>query len=357
MSDGAFASLTPENALARLAFSNLYDSLTTGRQNAQEDDALILRRMVVQPQQNFDSEVLRSRLEKEKRPNLSDVETSESLPEPDTDDENNHQRDLIWTGHYLLNLKYSSSSSMIEFAAGKDPLKNVFIDLLLCTKAFVNEFDINLRNSHARFNFFLTNKDFYVHGCSRFKLTQLTMNDEAAHQRPYHLNQQFMMIRLDKLEYNFRWTSFAVTKDFKEDRARYVSRVIDNFMKIDIDMSTFHFNKRMMGDWTLKNALDVDSQKKIFFASNRLDHAVIIKIIERTVKNHDRVDVKVQRSRDITAFANKWDDSERILRVTEIIYTNEERFSPTTLFDNVAIVMQPMTPKTLTDWLGNRSKG
>lgn len=204
MSDGVFASLTPENAFVRLTFSNLYDSLTAERQNAQEDDASALRRMAVQPQQNFDSEVLRIRLEKEKRPNLSDVETSESLSEPDTDDEDNHQRGLIWTGHYLLSLKYPPSSPMIGFAAGKGPLKNVFIDLFLCTKAFANEFDINLRNLHARFNFFFTNRGFYVHGCSRSRLAQLTMNDEAAHQRSYHLNQQFMVIRLDKLEYNFR---------------------------------------------------------------------------------------------------------------------------------------------------------
>ena len=166
-----------------------------------------------------------------------------------------------------------------------------------------------------------------------------------------------MVIRLDKLEYNFRWTPFAVTEDFKEDRARYVSRVIGGPTEVDIDMPTPHFNKRMVGDWTLGNALGAGSQGKVFFASNRLGHAAAIKIIERTAKNHDRVDAEVQRSRDMTAFANKWDDSERILRVTEIIYTNEERFSPTTPFDNVAIVMQPVTHETLTDWLGNRSKG
>lgn len=122
-------------------------------------------------------------------------------------------------------------------------------------------------------------------------------------------------------------------------------------------MPTPHFNKRMVGDWTLENAFGVGSQDKVFFASNRLGHAAAIKIIERTVKNHDRVDAEVQRFRDLTVFANKWNDSERILRMTEIIYINEERFSLTTPFDNVAIVMQPVTPETLTDWLGNRSKG
>lgn len=64
-----------------------------------------------------------------------------------------------------------------------------------------------------------------------------------------------------------------------------------------------------------------------------------------------------QPCKDMTAFTNRRDDNERILRVAEVIYTNQERFSHTAVFDNFAIAMQPMTPQTLTVWLGNRSKG
>ncbi len=47
MSARAFATLTAQNALARLAFSDLYGSLTAGRQNAQEDGAPALRRIAI----------------------------------------------------------------------------------------------------------------------------------------------------------------------------------------------------------------------------------------------------------------------------------------------------------------------
>lgn len=204
-----FATLTAQNVLARLAFSDLYDSLTAKRQNAQEDDPPALRCIAIQPQQTFDSEVLRIRFEADRivtqNASLSDAETSESLPEQDTEaEEQNQKLDLIWTGHHLLNLDYEPSIPARGFAAEKGPLKNVSIDLLLCTKAFAKRFGINLRNPHARFNFFFSNRGFYVADCSRSQLTQITMNDETAHQRPYHLNQHSMVIRFDKLEYVFQ---------------------------------------------------------------------------------------------------------------------------------------------------------
>ncbi|CAJ2508680.1 Uu.00g137060.m01.CDS01 [Anthostomella pinea] len=51
-------------------------------------------------------------------------------------------------------------------------------------------------------------------GCSRSSLAQLTVNGDAAAQRPYHLNQRIMNIQLDKLEYRFQWTEFAGKDDF-----------------------------------------------------------------------------------------------------------------------------------------------
>jgi hypothetical protein len=362
MSAHAFATLTAQNALARLAFSDLYGSLTAGRQNAQEDGAPALRHIAIQPQQTFDSEVLRIRFEADRsvaqNASLSGAETSESLPEPDTDtEEQNQELGLIWTGHYLLSLEYPPSIPARGFAAGKGPLEGVPNDLLLCTKAFAKRFGINLRNPHARFNFFPGNRGFYVVGCSRSQLEQVTVNGEAAHQRPYHLNQHSMMIRLDKLEYVFQWTDFAATADFKEARNRYVTRTIGGPAIVDIDMPTPLLNKRTMGEWTLGDALGAGGQGRVFFASNPLGHVAAIKVIERTAKSHHRVDAEVQRCLEVSAFADQCDDSERILRVADVIYTNEEKFSPKAAFDSVAIVMRPMTPQTLADWVGIRSKG
>ncbi|KAL8941860.1 MAG: hypothetical protein Q9216_002004 [Gyalolechia sp. 2 TL-2023] len=140
MSDRAFASLVPANVLAKLAFSELYDSLTAGRQNSQADGVSALHRMAVEPQQIVDSDVLRLRFEAERlvssqNADASDAETSESLTEPTTDTESNHRElGMIWKGLYLLSLESPLSVPDRGYTAGKGPLENTLIDLLLCTR-------------------------------------------------------------------------------------------------------------------------------------------------------------------------------------------------------------------------------
>ena len=67
MSADAFATLKPTNALARLAFSDLYETFTIKRQNTQENAPPAFHRMVVEASQIFDGDVLRLRLETERR--------------------------------------------------------------------------------------------------------------------------------------------------------------------------------------------------------------------------------------------------------------------------------------------------
>jgi len=88
MSESAFASLTPANALVRLAFSDVYDTLTSRRQNNQADGTqAALGRMLVEPEQTCDDEIVRLRREMERTKYDADGEASETLTEPDTDTE------------------------------------------------------------------------------------------------------------------------------------------------------------------------------------------------------------------------------------------------------------------------------
>jgi hypothetical protein len=52
-----FATFTPANAFARLAFSNVYDDLTSRRQADGAQAAL--RHMLVEPEQTYDTEIVR----------------------------------------------------------------------------------------------------------------------------------------------------------------------------------------------------------------------------------------------------------------------------------------------------------
>lgn len=163
MSFCVFVIFTAQNILVRCAFSDLYIFFTAKRQNAQKNNILILRRIVIQLEQTFENEMFRMKFEESVLQNVSlnDVNTSENFPKLNTDIEKQNQKlDLIWIDHYLLNLEYPPSISTKNLTTKKDPLKNVFIDLFFCTKTFVKRFDINLWNFHARLNFFLTIKVF-----------------------------------------------------------------------------------------------------------------------------------------------------------------------------------------------------
>ena len=362
MSADAFATLRPANALARLAFSDLYETLTIKRQNTQEDAPPAFHRMAVDTLQTFDREVLRLRLETGRRVSqnayASDAETSESLPEPDSDTEEQHQElGKIWMGHYVLRLEFPPSVAERGYAVGKGPLENVPIDLLLCTKVFAKWHGINLRNPHARLNFFPENRGLYITSCSRSQSARLVVNGDAVEWRPYMMNQHIMSVWLDKLEYTFQWTDYAATEGFMDERSEYVIRSLRGPLAVDVDMPTPLPNRRTMGRWTLGDPLGAGGCGRVFFATNPLGEVAAIKVMERRSDNYNLVDAEVQICNEVTAFAGKSDDGGRIMRVVEVLYTKDENFSSKAAFDNVAIVMQPMTPRTFTDMCGFGSKG
>lgn len=95
----------------------------------------------------------------------------------------------------------------------------------------------------------------------------------------------------------------------------------------------------------------------MFFASNPSGQTAAIKLIERTSKNHHAVDDDVQICKDLTAAAERFEKDKRILRVVDVLYTKDEKFSSTTALDSVAIVLAPVTRETLANWVRSQSMG
>jgi hypothetical protein len=364
MSNSAFALLIPANALARLAFSEVHDALTAGGQKSQTDgaQAACRRCMRVEPEQRRDDEIVRLRREMERPQYDSNGEASETLTEPDTDTDELLGRKLgmVWGGSYLLDLQSPPAVPTRGWTAGKGPLENMPIDLLLCTKAFAKTHNINLRNPHARFNFFLENMGLFIMGCSRSAMAQLTVNGDGATRGAYHLNQYVMKIQLDKLVYNFQWTEYASTEHFRLRRRNYVVRTLHGGQQaanIDVEMPTPLPNRRTMGKWTLGGALGAGGNGRVFFASDRSGDVAAIKVVERTSRNCDSVDKEIDILQKVTDLAKSSVDSERILRMEQVLYSNGKEFSSKITFDNVAIVLKPMTPQTFRDLLGTQNKG
>lgn len=92
-----------------------------------------------------------------------------------------------------MRLKSPPSVPERGYALGKGPLENIPIDLLLCTKPFAKWHGFNLRNLHARLNFFPENRALYIAKCSRSQSARLVVNGDAV-QQPYALNQHSMNV-------------------------------------------------------------------------------------------------------------------------------------------------------------------
>lgn len=80
-------------------------------------------------------------------------------------------------------------------------------------------------------------------------------------------------------------------------------------------------------------------------------------MVERTSRNHRVVDEEIEILREVTNLVEALSEGERIVRMTEVIYSNGKDFSSKTVFDNVAIVLTPITPRTFGSLVGTRSKG
>ena len=205
--------------------------------------------------------------------------------ELDTDTKEQLQKlGIVWVGCYLLGLQSPPAMPERGQAAGKGPLENMPIDLLLCTRSFIKLHNINLRNPYMRFNFFPKSKGLYIIGCSRSLLAQLIVNSDVATQQLYYLNQYSIKILLDKLKYHFQWTEFATKDNFKEARRRYIARALGGpaAANINIEMPTLLPNKRIIGRWTLGDALGVGGYGRVFFTSDQLANIAAIKVVERT---------------------------------------------------------------------------
>ncbi len=93
-------------------------------------------------------------------------------------------------------------------------------------------------------------------------------------------------------------------------------------------------------------------------ASSPKNKVVAIKIIERKARTADRVNAEIARYRDVTALAKDSEDGQRIVRLKETIYPGgEEMYAPGSVFEEVALVLEPIAPQTLNNIIKAGNQG
>jgi hypothetical protein len=81
-------------------------------------------------------------------------------------------------------------------------------------------------------------------------------------------------------------------------------------------------------------------------------------MIERKAMTADRVNAELTRYRDVTALAEDSEDGQRIVRLKETIYPGgTETYAPGSVFDEIALVLEPMAPQTLNNIIKARNQG
>lgn len=353
--DLPFATLTPANVLAKVAFSEVYETMIRRRQGNTTTEISAFRRLSAESEQRYHKDVLDFRREIERKPSGED--TSDSLTELDSDNEIDSQHlGMVWTGCHTLQLQLPPSTPDMGWTAGRSSLeKGPYADIFLCTKAFAKRHCPNLQSFHTRFNFDPQNRAFFIASITSSPLVGLTVNGDAVGRQMYALNQHSMKVRVDSLEYIFRYTDYASSKGFKEDRERYVS-AISIESPVLFDMPTPHLNTRTIGQWTLSGALGKGAAGRVFLGSNSKNEMVAVKVMEHTSKTRSAIDEEIIRCQDLTALAQEQDDGGRLVRLREIIDPRETSPS-SSAFEEVALVLEPMTPQTFADLMGNRSRG
>ncbi|CZT10255.1 uncharacterized protein RAG0_14784 [Rhynchosporium agropyri] len=341
MSDYVFATLIPANALPKHTFNEVYESLISRRQNDHQD---ALRHMHVEPEKIYDDEIIRLRRDMERSQHDTGREASESLTEPDTDTEEELRRlGYAWTGRYILGLRSPPEKPDTGWVVGEGLMSTMAIDLILCTVASAKMYGIELRNPHAKFNFSSDTLGFYIVCSSRSSMAQLSVDGVAVTREPHHLNQHRCKIQASKLEYIFEWTDFANGNDFQAGRRRYVKEASgQSHANVNVEMPTPLLVKRTMGDWTLAQALGCGANGRVFFGSKTSGELAAIKLLERTSRNQRLISQELQTLDELTCLAQESGNENSVLRIVDVVYTTQKEFSSVTVFDNVAIALQPL---------------
>lgn len=331
-----FATLKPSNPLAKLAFSHTFEQVSDVLQAYQ-------RRMLVEPEQIYDKDILRLRLKRNPGflPLQSDIndDVSESSTDPGSGTEQDWRGlGMVWTGCYPFDLGDPPDNRITGWTVGKGR-DEINIDFLINTPLRRDQ----VRGYHALFN--LHRDTGYLYIMSRASsTTSVTVNGhEIARGKMHALNQSPMTIRFGPLEYIFEYAETARSPAFYSRLQGYMKNHL-GVTESDFSLTPTPTGQvRTVGDWTLGKSLGRGSYGKVYAATNSKNHIVAIKLVDRKSKK-DAVNKEIETLKALTDLAEDKDDEGRLLRLRDVIYQNGKEDYSSTRFEDIILVLEPATP-------------
>ncbi len=361
--NNAFATFTPTNLLARMAFSDLYERHIAGRQHV--DDREKAFRIGIGVERVFDPDVeafkrhLRRRADGKSDANPDQV--SDTLPDTQSESEagaqlNSLEQGMIWRGHFLLNFDPEPLDKNVGWSVGRRrPFAGdsapKYADMLVCTPAFDEEHKLSIRHFQARFTFSWNTGQLGIARCTSNRAWPVTAGGVQVEKRLHILNTYAVPISVGPLQYELRYTDFAQTPEYFRLRNRFLKRLAGGDGPVDLpEIPTPRPGQRQFGTWVMGRALTKGGDGRVFEGTNTKDEVAALKLMRvANSRERARVDQEVSTNRTLTCLASTTDDGGRIVRQIEVIGGPDD--------DEIVSVLKPVTKTTLDAFISNHHSG
>ncbi|KAI9155687.1 MAP kinase-interacting serine/threonine-protein kinase 1 [Paramyrothecium foliicola] len=335
----ATITLTPDNAEARLAFSEVAEWLNEQAQHDAQDHAR--KYMWVDPEQSSDPEV--TRLLRELIMGDSCSSSSTSPPTSPRQSQNGpSETDLdIWTGFYYVALDQPPLHPLRGWVAGAAKANGSFNDLVL-----------GLQTSTSMYRIRRHQAVFQIHSTGRVSIQTMSdrsdtsINGTRILRRPYILNEPSCVVTFGSLRYRLQYSSFARTPDYRDHLKTYLTDVLGNkadsqFLSLTPTPSEATAIK--IGHWSITSGtVGSGAVGRVSIAIDNHGKVTALKRIS-VGRNRSTVTGLRRKLETLTRLAEENDES-RILRLLEVL-TDDAKGANSAA--DVWFVLEPAVADTL----------
>ena len=333
-----FATLTPDNPQAKLAFNRVCENRAT------------CQHIWVAAGPEYDRDVAvhlfseRQRLQEE-----NDDAASDSLTEPDDETEEREglkESATIWNGYYTFDLDDPPAKPGTGWTAGTGLGMASQVELFIKTAGSLD----GVKAKHAHFNFNLDTGLL----CLLSRASSAVNGSNVLRGHTHSLNQSRMTVLLGQLSYIFEYTEYARTNEFYMQKRKYLSNFSDVSNKTFALTPTPFGPARVVGQWTLGSCLGKGSFGRVTVGTNSKSELVAIKVVERN-KKQTQPDDEIRALKCLQKLSNYEDVRGRLVHLKEVIYQNGEENNPPTAFQEISLVLEPACTRTFESLISNRN--
>lgn len=295
----------------------------------------------------YDREVaLSQRLVCSSRTDEDDGDLTTTSTESGTDNETSvADAGLVWTGWYPFDLRYPPHDPYAAWWYGRSKAADFHNP--------TRDKSSDVRGGHVIFN--LDERTGYIKLFPRISSTgkhEVTVDGvKLARRERYLLNKGKMRLSFGGHPYDFEYMPFASTETFQAQRRNYMS----DFLQIssrDFSLTpTPQSQSRTLGEWTICSSLGRGTFGKVYSATNAKGQLVAIKIVDRTSRTKREVEREIKVMGELTKLAKSQGQSDSILCLLDVIYTNGHEHFQGGHFEDVAYVFKQCARSTFVELL------